>query len=155
MKTALIFGVTGQDGYFLARQLLSSGYRVCGASRDSGGRIAERFLADPALAGLRTYSVSPNDFYSVFRIISDVARQRGAKSSGKAREGAVPQFSDPGRPMDKNSDPKRSLWVGGDFEVDPPIAKTTISAKRRLCHIAINSLKALPLTRIRIALGHG
>lgn len=33
MKTALIFGVTGQDGSYLAELLLSKGYRVVGVSR--------------------------------------------------------------------------------------------------------------------------
>lgn len=35
MKTALITGVTGQDGSYLAEQLLAKGYRVIGAVRDS------------------------------------------------------------------------------------------------------------------------
>lgn len=34
MKTALILGVTGQDGAFLARLLLGKGYRVVGVTRD-------------------------------------------------------------------------------------------------------------------------
>ncbi|MDZ7664834.1 MAG: GDP-mannose 4,6-dehydratase [Desulfotignum sp.] len=33
MKKALIFGVSGQDGAFLARFLLEKNYRVIGASR--------------------------------------------------------------------------------------------------------------------------
>jgi len=33
MKTALITGITGQDGAYLARLLLDKGYRVCGAYR--------------------------------------------------------------------------------------------------------------------------
>jgi GDPmannose 4,6-dehydratase len=40
MKTALIFGVSGQDGAFLARFLLEKNYRIIGASR---GRPANRF----------------------------------------------------------------------------------------------------------------
>ncbi len=34
-KTALITGITGQDGAYLARFLLSKGYRVVGAFRRS------------------------------------------------------------------------------------------------------------------------
>ena len=34
MKTALITGVSGQDGSFLAKLLLSKGYRVFGTTRD-------------------------------------------------------------------------------------------------------------------------
>ena len=35
MKTALIIGVSGQDGAYLARLLLNKGYRVFGTSRDA------------------------------------------------------------------------------------------------------------------------
>jgi GDPmannose 4,6-dehydratase len=36
MKTAIIFGVSGQDGAFMAELLLEKGYRVVGASRQVG-----------------------------------------------------------------------------------------------------------------------
>jgi GDPmannose 4,6-dehydratase len=49
-KTALITGVTGQDGAYLARLLLSEGYRVVGAVRRSSssndGRLRELGIAD-------------------------------------------------------------------------------------------------------------
>ena len=35
MKTALVCGVSGQDGAYLSRLLLDKGYRVFGASRDA------------------------------------------------------------------------------------------------------------------------
>jgi GDPmannose 4,6-dehydratase len=35
MKTALICGVSGQDGSYLAKLLLDKGYRVVGTSRDA------------------------------------------------------------------------------------------------------------------------
>ena len=35
MKTALILGVSGQDGAYLARFLLDKGYTVFGGSRDA------------------------------------------------------------------------------------------------------------------------
>lgn len=35
MKTALICGVSGQDGAYLAQLLLGKGYRVVGTSRDA------------------------------------------------------------------------------------------------------------------------
>lgn len=34
-KTALIAGITGQDGAYLAHHLLGLGYRVVGTSRDA------------------------------------------------------------------------------------------------------------------------
>ncbi|MQL51385.1 GDP-mannose 4,6-dehydratase [Desulfofundulus thermobenzoicus] len=41
-KTALITGITGQDGAYLAQLLLSKGYRVCGAFRRSSVLNLER-----------------------------------------------------------------------------------------------------------------
>ncbi|MTJ50047.1 GDP-mannose 4,6-dehydratase, partial [Dolichospermum sp. UHCC 0259] len=35
MKKALICGVSGQDGAYLAQLLLNQGYTVCGTSRDA------------------------------------------------------------------------------------------------------------------------
>ncbi len=34
MKTALIFGISGQDGTYLAKLLLEKDYKVFGVSRD-------------------------------------------------------------------------------------------------------------------------
>jgi len=36
MQTAIITGITGQDGYYLSRHLIKSGYRVIGTSRLGG-----------------------------------------------------------------------------------------------------------------------
>ena len=38
MKTALITGITGQDGCYLAKLLLSKGYKVYGAQRRNTGK---------------------------------------------------------------------------------------------------------------------
>ncbi|WP_277875080.1 GDP-mannose 4,6-dehydratase [Anabaena sp. FACHB-1237] len=35
MKTALICGISRQDGAYLAKLLLDKGYTVCGTSRDA------------------------------------------------------------------------------------------------------------------------
>lgn len=42
MKTALITGITGQDGSYLAELLLSKGYRVCGLVRRSSSPAISR-----------------------------------------------------------------------------------------------------------------
>src|SRR5262249_20257131 len=41
-KTALITGITGQDGSYLAELLLEKGYRVCGMVRRSSTETFER-----------------------------------------------------------------------------------------------------------------
>ena len=42
MKTALILGVTGQDGSYLADFLLKKGYNVFGSFRRTSHRLFER-----------------------------------------------------------------------------------------------------------------
>ena len=42
MKTALITGITGQDGSYLAELLLAKGYRVVGMTRRSSTDVHER-----------------------------------------------------------------------------------------------------------------
>ena len=49
MKTALITGITGQDGTYLAEHLLAQGYRVCGLIRGQNNpkrEWLETFLPD-------------------------------------------------------------------------------------------------------------
>jgi GDPmannose 4,6-dehydratase len=71
-RTALIFGVSGQDGALLARLLYEKGYAVHGTSRDaqvSGFRNHER-------VGLRgevvQHSAAPTDFRSMLQVLSHV-----------------------------------------------------------------------------------
>jgi GDPmannose 4,6-dehydratase len=58
MKTALITGITGQDGSYLAEQLLEKGYTVHGMVRRSSsfntGRI-DHLFNDPAVHGTRLF----------------------------------------------------------------------------------------------------
>lgn len=69
-KTAVICGVGGQDGAYLAQLLLSKGYRVIGTSRDA--EVNEFHNLDKL--GVKPYitlaSVSLNDFRSVLQMIS-------------------------------------------------------------------------------------
>lgn len=50
MKTALITGVTGQDGSYMAELLLSKGYRVIGAVRD--GQKVKKTISSALLSGV-------------------------------------------------------------------------------------------------------
>lgn len=70
---ALICGVGGQDGAYLARLLLDKGYEVWGTSRDA--QITEfRNLKLLGLDGrVALCSMAPNDFRSVLSILSRVA----------------------------------------------------------------------------------
>ncbi len=69
-KTALITGIGGQDGAYLAQLLVGKGYKVFGTSRDAG---VSRFdsLARLGVAGqVSLLSMAPNDFKSTLTAIS-------------------------------------------------------------------------------------
>jgi len=66
MKTALICGVGGQDGSFLARLLLQKGYRVFGTSRDAQGGGFSNLQRLGILQNVQLLSMAPEDFRSVF-----------------------------------------------------------------------------------------
>ncbi len=72
MKKALIFGVSGQDGAYLARLLLSKGYEVHGTSRDA--QMAS--FRNLATLGIREsvvfHSVTLTDFRSVLTVLTKV-----------------------------------------------------------------------------------
>lgn len=46
MKTSIIFGITGQDGFYLRETLQKKGHHVIGVSRSSGGDVADRQAVD-------------------------------------------------------------------------------------------------------------
>ncbi|GAB3749963.1 GDP-mannose 4,6-dehydratase [Spirosoma pomorum] len=67
MKKALICGVSGQDGAYLAKLLLSQGYTVFGGSRDAQ-MASKRSLARLGIEKeVQIVSISINDFRSVLQ----------------------------------------------------------------------------------------
>jgi GDPmannose 4,6-dehydratase len=66
MKTALICGVSGQDGSFLAKLLLQKGYRVFGTSRDAQGGSFSNLQRLKIRDQVQMLSMAPEDFRSVF-----------------------------------------------------------------------------------------
>lgn len=69
MTTAMIVGVTGQDGSLLARHLLGLGYRVIGTSRDAEA-TGRRNLASLGIdAAVELVSMNPSDFRSVLTVM--------------------------------------------------------------------------------------
>jgi GDPmannose 4,6-dehydratase len=74
MKKALICGVSGQDGAYLARLLIAKGYEVYGTSRDASARhfTGLKFLG---IGGqVKLLSMALNDFHSVMCIENCGAR---------------------------------------------------------------------------------
>ncbi|UTW00185.1 GDP-mannose 4,6-dehydratase [Marinomonas rhizomae] len=64
-KTALICGVSGQDGAYLAKLLLSKGYEVWGSSRDAQGASFSNLTALGIKDKVHFVSMVPEDFRSV------------------------------------------------------------------------------------------
>jgi GDPmannose 4,6-dehydratase len=68
-KKALIIGITGQDGAYLARHLLAKGYEVTGSSRDVMASSFNNLNTLGIRDQVKLVSVSINDFRSVFNAI--------------------------------------------------------------------------------------
>lgn len=65
-KKALICGVSGQDGGYLARFLLEKGYEVWGSSRDAQGCTFSNLVKLGVKEQVKKISMVPEDFRSVF-----------------------------------------------------------------------------------------
>lgn len=70
MPRALICGVSGQDGAYLAHFLLEKGYEVWGTSRDAQASSFGNLLRLGKLDHVKTISMAANDFRSVLQAIS-------------------------------------------------------------------------------------
>ena len=65
MKRALICGVSGQDGAYLAKLLLGKGYQVWGTSRDAQVASLDNLKALGILESVTPLSMAQTDFRSV------------------------------------------------------------------------------------------
>ena len=72
MKKALICGVSGQDGAYLAQLLISKGYEVHGTSRDVSGRTFGGLLSLGISDKVKLHSMALNDFHSVTSVLKSV-----------------------------------------------------------------------------------
>lgn len=86
-KTALVCGVSGQDGPYLARLLLDHGYRVVGTSRDaqmhSFGNLDRLGIRER----VQVESMSPIDFRSVLQALMKVEPDEIYNLSGQSSVG--------------------------------------------------------------------
>jgi GDPmannose 4,6-dehydratase len=71
-KTALICGVSGQDGAWLAKLLLDKGYRVIGTSRDADMATFSNLVKLGIRERVTTMSSTLTDFRSVIRVLLEV-----------------------------------------------------------------------------------
>jgi GDPmannose 4,6-dehydratase len=84
---ALICGISGQDGAYLARLLLEKGYDVYGTSRDAQigafGNLTRLEIRDR----VRLESMAPNDFRSVLNVLRRVAPDEIYNFAGQSSVG--------------------------------------------------------------------
>jgi GDPmannose 4,6-dehydratase len=71
-RTALIFGISGQDGAYLAKLLLEQGYVVHGTSRDAEGSSFASLRALGILDRVRLHSAALADFRSVAQAVQNI-----------------------------------------------------------------------------------
>lgn len=70
MKTALITGITGQDGYYLAEHLVEMGYRVVGCTHD--GRSADAMLLRSTNHSIELLEWNMQDPLSAIKVLQQV-----------------------------------------------------------------------------------
>lgn len=87
MKRALICGVSGQDGAYLAKLLLEKGYEVYGSSRDAQITTFAGLKSLGIRERVKTLSMAPNDFRSVITALSKVQPQEIYNLSGQSSVG--------------------------------------------------------------------
>jgi GDPmannose 4,6-dehydratase len=70
MRKALICGISGQDGSYLAHLLLGKGYEVWGTSRDAQMSSFSNLIKIGVRERVNLLSMAPNDFRSVLTTLS-------------------------------------------------------------------------------------
>lgn len=98
VKKALICGVSGQDGSYLARFLLKKGYSVFGTSRDAQVCSFSNLIQLGIRENVVVSSVAVNDFRSVLQALSDVEPDEVYNLSGQTSVGL--SFDQPVETMD-------------------------------------------------------
>jgi GDPmannose 4,6-dehydratase len=87
MRRALICGISGQDGAYLASFLLEKGYEVWGTSRDAQASTFENLLRLEILDRVKAVSMAANDFRSVLQAISHSAPDEIYNLAGQSSVG--------------------------------------------------------------------
>ncbi|MHC5724380.1 MAG: GDP-mannose 4,6-dehydratase, partial [Nostoc sp.] len=72
MKKALICGISGQDGAYLAQLLLNQGYSVCGSSRDAQISSFQNLVNLAIRDQVKLESMALNDFRSVLQVLTKI-----------------------------------------------------------------------------------
>ncbi len=84
---ALVCGVSGQDGAYLARLLVDKGYEVVGTSRDAQVATFENLTRLGIRDAVDVVSMSPTDFRSVLQVLSRTTPDELYNLSGQSSVG--------------------------------------------------------------------
>jgi GDPmannose 4,6-dehydratase len=87
MKRALICGVSGQDGAYLARLLLEKGYTVYGSSRDAQMSSFRNLTCLGILDKMNLESIAVNDFRSVLQALMKIQPDEVYNLAGQSSVG--------------------------------------------------------------------
>lgn len=87
LRRALICGISGQDGSYLAQFLLEKGYEVWGTSRDAQASTFGNLSRLGILHRVKTISMATNDFRSVLQVLSQSEPQEIYNLSGQTSVG--------------------------------------------------------------------
>lgn len=93
MPTALVTGVTGQDGSYLAEQLLARGYRVIGTSRRELSQARAELSAFDVPPGVELVRIDLEDPKAVGRFVADISADEIYHLAGQTSVGV--SFSEP------------------------------------------------------------
>lgn len=86
-KKALVCGISGQDGSFLAKFLLEKGYEVFGTSRDAQMSTFSNQVRLGLRDSIRFESMAINDFRSVLQVMTKVQPDEVYNLSGQSSVG--------------------------------------------------------------------
>jgi len=87
MKKALICGVSGQDGAYLAQFLLQKGYFVCGTSRDAQISSFQNLVRLGIRDQVKLASVALTDFRSVLQVLTKIQPDEVYNLAGQSSVG--------------------------------------------------------------------
>lgn len=87
MKRALICGISGQDGSYLARFLIGKGYEVHGTSRDANLAAFSNLSSLGIKEQVSVWSMTPTDFRSVLTVFETVGPDEVYSLAGQSSVG--------------------------------------------------------------------
>ena len=108
MRKALIAGITGQDGAYLASYLLNLGYHVVGTSRDSSSCNISRLECLSIHRDVEIISLAPNDFRSVLKTLTSTVPDEIYNLAGQTSVGL--SFEQPVECMESIAGGTLNFW---------------------------------------------